>query len=264
MTKFAVLCKAPPKIPESLSLTDSLHSQAKALFALVQTVNEATAGHYFWLKVRDASEAVFASLAAVAQSFVGEALLERQMQVVSTRKLWDSCKMLQAVPKNDAFAVALVLQNSLELIDDAISEVGTSTEWEQEGCTAHEEAPEKDQEIVSLARELIQGCFAFLKKSLIYSVERDDSTPETVQWLDLYCREALRLEVLVDIVCTALFCPMDKDAVCDGCRQIVQVIDNLMNILKQELPDTLTCWMSKYPAFFSGKLSAISERHPER
>ncbi len=57
---------------------------------------------------------------------------------------------------------------------------------------------------------------------------------------------------------------MDKDAVCDGCRQIVQVIDNLMNILNQESPDTLTCWMSKYPAFFSGKLSAICERHPER
>jgi len=143
-------------------------------------VNEATAGHYFWLKVKDSSEAVFASLAAVAQSFVGEDLLERQMQVVSTRKLWDSCKMRQAVLKNDAFAVALALQNSLELIDDAISEVGTSTEWEQECCTAHEEAPEKDQEIVSLARELIQGFFAFL----IFYVERDDSTPETVQWLD--------------------------------------------------------------------------------
>jgi hypothetical protein len=270
VTKFAVLCKAPPKIPESLSLTDSLHNQAKALCSLIQSVNEATAGHYFWLKVKEASEGVFASLGAVAESFLGEALHERQPQVISTRKIWDSCKILQAIPKNDAFAVVLVLQNSLELIDDAILEVGTANEWDEDEEQPKESdnnaslASDKDDEIMRLTRELIQGCYAFLKKSLIYSIEREDSTPETVRWLDLYCREALKLEVLTDIVCTALFHPMDKDAICDGCRQMVQAIENLMNILKQELPDQNTCWMTKYPAFFSTKLGAISERHPER
>lgn len=301
-TQLSVLCKAPVKISEATACTISLHAQIKELFYGLRAIPD-SAGIFYKSEVFQAGKNLLESIYALAESIVlqhrdpAAYSEQREAQLISTKKLWNSCKKFSMLPKDNATVVAKNIRQITSIIEDSLNELNealasNSREHKSEGETSAEDASKPtiavdfaidetglwncpkinarshpEEEIIADCKELISKMNSFLTGCLQNVIEPMKSLQSiTLNLLiDDLCEEALKLQQIIDALISAVYEPIELRSIAENAIELVRVFEAAYNFLQLQLSDVQSlAWTDDFPPFFSTRLAHLLNKIPDR
>lgn len=278
ISKFAGYFKDPTKGKECLDSLELLSTSLASLFGSVESIQPANAGYFFHLEVKRVSKSFLECLKGYFIILTNENIPQRRTQMALVRRISESCWAMTEVSSNDAIAGAKAIKTSLRLIVDVISELDDEnilesyeehlTEDESNQLHSTHNSPSSvsdDLRIIRSCKDFLDSCVDILTKSISLNIENEKCTSlESIQWIDMFCKEALKLESLIDSFGASLFPPINGPIAVALSVEIYTVLETLINLLKLELEEFQIAWIREYPEVLKQKLVLITNKFPER
>ncbi|OBZ91258.1 Cyclin-D1-binding protein 1 [Choanephora cucurbitarum] len=251
-TKFTLSCKPPRKASEAIHMVSEISNTLYRIVGFYNTVPSHVGRIYrntYQNIVRDALHGVM----TLCNSFLTE---ENAKEVhthmpfmVSTAALWDTCKDMEKLPKNNKEAVLDTWSNLQSILKDAKSEVHeiVAGEAKSEGFDDNEgeddetDLSEEELEIAKQCAKLVDMSVFVMQKierRCIREVERP-----SVQWLDDIHAQASKLVDETDVLVSQIY---DEDALTmkEEMKKYIQHSKRLAQLAKQQASEEHQEWFA--------------------
>ncbi|CAO3617156.1 unnamed protein product [Mucor hiemalis] len=251
-TKFSISCKPPRKPEDSAHMVSEVSNTLYRIVGFFNTV-PSTCGKVYKDAYRSSCRELLQGIISLSSTFMSKENAEetrKQMSfMVPTAALWDSCKDMALLPKNNKQAVLNAWKILNETLKDAKSEVHEiiAGEDKSEGFDDNEEEDdetdlsEEEMEVAKQCAKLVDMTVFVMQKIERRCIRESENCP--VQWLDDVYEHARKLVDETDILVSQIY---DEDAVTmkEEVKKYIECAKKVVSIAKHNTTEEHLEWFS--------------------
>ncbi|CAO3703617.1 unnamed protein product [Rhizopus stolonifer] len=244
-TKFTLSCKPPRKISDAIRMIQEISNTVYRIVGFFNTI-PVEAGKIYKNAYRVAVNELLLGVASLCSNFMIE---KNTSFMVPTAAIWDSCKDLEKLPKDNREAVinrwALIGAN----LKDAKSEVHDIVKGEDrsegyddnEGEDDETDLGEEELEVAKTSAKLVDMAVFVMQKIERRCIRESEGVP--VQWLDDVFISAEKLVDETDVLVSQIY---DEDATYmkEQVKLYIGYSRDLVNIAKQQAKGEHADWFA--------------------
>ncbi|KAG1168711.1 hypothetical protein G6F70_008966 [Rhizopus microsporus] len=243
-TKFTLSCKPPRKPNDAIRMIQEISNTVYRIVGFYHTI-PVSAGKTYKTQYRLAVNELIQGVMSLCSNFLPE---EHKISfMVPTAAIWDSCKELEKLPKNNQEAVILAWHELEGTLKDAKTEVHEIVAGEDrsegfddnEGSDDETELGQEELEVAKSCAKLVDMAVFVLQK-----IERRClRNSESVTWLDDVYTAASQLVDETDLLVSQIY---DEDAAYmkEQVKRYIEHSISLVKIAKQEAKGEHADWFA--------------------
>ncbi|KAI8069738.1 Grap2 and cyclin-D-interacting-domain-containing protein [Gilbertella persicaria] len=251
-TKFTLSCKPPRKPDDAIHMISEISNTLYRLVGFYNTIPD-HAGKMYKDAYQSMVREVLQGLVALCSSFMTEEnaseVRKHMPYMASTAALWDTCKAMETLPKNNKEAVLHAWVNLQSILKDAKTEVHAIANGQDasEGFDDNEEEDDatdlspEELEVAQQCAKLVDMA-VFVMQKIERRCIRESPQPST-RWLDDIYTKAHILVDETDVLVSQIY---DEDVFTmkEQVKTYIEHSKSLVQLAKQQAPEEHMAWFS--------------------
>ncbi|KAI8988742.1 Grap2 and cyclin-D-interacting-domain-containing protein [Pilobolus umbonatus] len=247
-TKFTLSCKPPRKPTDSVRMISEISNTLYRIMGFYNTIPNAIGKTYkicYRSIVRDMLNGVINLCSSFMDNEYVDAELKKKLSyMASTAVLWETCKEMESLPKDNKEAVIQSWKSIDATIKDAKKEVheivsGSTDKWDEDEDVM--DLDEEELEVAKTCAKLVDMAL-FIMTKIERRCIRENPNP-SIQWLDDIYNRAKVLMDETDILVSQIY---DEDAsfMREQIKHYIEVSKETVGLAKQAGADEHAEWFS--------------------